>query len=112
MAGIDPRYQTPFYHPALIQKNIIRATPAANSTMPRRKSYQGRNGAPAGEASNSGGTGCPFSTIVRTVRCSERAFAQLTNMITATMATGAPKTESIAMIAIGIAAIGKSSLDP
>src|SRR5207244_1931351 len=34
---------------------------------PRRKSYQGRNGAPAGEASNSGGTGCPFSAIVAVI---------------------------------------------
>jgi len=63
----------------------------------------------AGVESNAGGIGWPFSTIIRTVLCKERLFAQLLNIMTATIATGKPNTVKMAIIAIGRTASGMSS---
>src|SRR5437763_6878829 len=104
---------TPSSHPALMPKNMMTPTPTAIRTIPRRRSYHGRNPAAAetaaGVENNAGGIGWPFSTIIRTVLCKERLLAQLLNIMTATIATGNPNTVRMAMIAIGRTASGMSS---
>ena len=91
-------------------------TPTAIRTIPRRRSYHGRNPVAAetaaGVESNAGGIGWPFSTIIRTVRCNERVLAQLLNMMTATIATGKPNTVSRAMATSGTTSLGISPWSP
>ena len=61
-----------------------------------------------GGFSRASGTGCPFSTINRTVRCNARVFEKLKYRITATMKIGVPKIARKTIVTIGIAIQGTS----
>ena len=99
--GISPNDHAP-PSSLMAPSHIIKPRPTMVHTTPRRTSERRRIPRVAG-ASNSAGTGWPFSTIIRIVRCRIRVAIIENIPIITTIATGAPNMDKNTIATIGIA---------
>ena len=100
--GISPNDHAPPSQSFTAESQIMRPRPTMVQTTPRRTSERRRMPRVAG-ASSSAGTGCPFSTIIRIVRCRIRVAIIENIPIITTIATGAPNMDRNTIATIGIA---------
>ena len=105
--GISPNDHAPPSQSFTAASHIIKPKPTMVHTTPRRTSERLRTARVAG-ASNSAGTGCPFSTSIRMVRCRLRLTRRENIPIKITIRTGAPNIDRKTIPTSGITSEGMS----